>query len=524
MDNTKLSPAANAWLKARGLDSDLCADLGLSSGKDRDGREWLTIPFEENGERVNRKFRRLDEKQWRQDTGGAQIFWRFDCIADEGLADQPLIITEGEFDAITAIQAGFWRVVSVPSGAPGEASENAKESAKYAFVEHAAKALFPVKQVIVAADSDGPGAALLADLTSLLNPARCKFISYPRGCKDLNDILKQQGVEGVRKAINGARWMNVPGVYKLSELPPLPPLKVYRPNIFGPIDKLIPICLGHVSVWTGLAGDGKSTLVNAVMWSIAERENWRIAHAAFESTPQREYMEDLIAFRSGRGAPSFAEIEDGRAWAEEHIVFLVSEGFSGEGESTEWIDASLDWFMQAAMAAIVRYGCKVVILDPWSQIDHEWSGSEREDQYIRRALKRFKSLARVFNVHVAIVAHPAKPKKDHDGRYEVPDGYSISGAAHWKNAPELGVTAYRDPPWIDDPDPNNKGQQIEDENSTRTLIRVWKVKFHRQMNKPGEAYASVDPRTGRYSSPEHWEDRTYGKRYADAPQKELVDE
>jgi len=523
-----LSADAAQWLEARGLDSALCEErLGLTSFVAKDGHEWLTLPFERNGVQVNRKFRRIDTKEWRQDKGGEQIFWRVDCLADAGLADEPLVITEGEFDAIAAIQAGFWRTVSVPSGAPTEKAEDARSAAKYTFIEQALQLLQPIKQIVIASDADGPGAALLADLTTLLNPARCKFVIYPPGCKDLNDVLRQHGADGVKACINGARWVSVAGVYKLSELPPAPPLRVYRPNVLPAIDKLIPICLGHVSIWTGLAGDGKSTLLNACMWSIADREHKRIAHAAFESTPQREYIEDLVAFRSGRAVGDWAEaatsedVANAKAWAEDHIVFLVSDGFSQNGEG-EWIEATIDWFIQAATTAIVRHGCEIVILDPWSQIDHDWGGT-REDEYVRRSLKRLKSLARVFNVHVAIVAHPAKPRKEADGTYEVPDGYSVSGAAHWKNAPELGITVYRDPPWVQDPE-GEEGDLILDPHSTRTLVRVWKVKFHRQLNKPGDAYAAVDCRTGRYYSPEHWEEITHRRSTSSAQRQEWRDD
>ena len=105
-----LSAKAIAFLEARGLDTELCERLGLTSGPDRNGREWIAIPYERAGARVNRKFRAIDAKDFRQDKGGEQIFWRQDCLSDVGLADQPLVITEGEFDAIAAIQAGAGRV------------------------------------------------------------------------------------------------------------------------------------------------------------------------------------------------------------------------------------------------------------------------------------------------------------------------------------------------------------------------------------------------------------------------------
>lgn len=517
---TGLSQTAQAFLEARGLDPELCEKLGLTSGRRRDGHEWLLFPYERNGALIVHKLRRIDEKRFDQHPAGAeQIFWREDAIGDAGLADQPLVITEGEFDAIAAIQAGYWRSVSVPGGAPAKPAddvEDARASPRFACLRAAWTQLETAREIILAVDGDANGIALRSDLTALLGPARCKFVTYPEGCKDLNDVLREQGAEGVKAVLSGARWTNVAGVYEIDELPPLPPLTVWRPQVFEPIDKLIPICPGHVSVWTGLAGDGKSTLVNAVVWTMADRYNLRICAAPFESTPQREYMEDLIAFRSGRAVgdqftPATVEdITEARAWARKHITFLYADGFNGPGGG-EMIDATVDWFVQAATTAVVRHHCRLVVLDPWSQIDHDMESREREDQYVRRVLKRFKVFARTFDVHVAIVAHPAKPKRNADGTYPIPEGYDISGASHWKNAPDVGVTVYRDPPLIEDPE--NEGEMIPDPKSTRVLIKVWKVKFHRSMNRTGEAYASCDYRTGRYRSAEHWEETTHTRKH-----------
>lgn len=509
-----LSAAAAKWLEARGLDSALCADrLGLTSGLGRDGREWLSIPFERGGVRVNRKFRQLAEKAWRQDKDGEQIFWRFDAIGDLGLVDQPLIITEGEFDAIAAIQAGFWRTVSVPSGAPATSTADARSSAKYAFLEHARAALEPVREVIIAADNDAPGHALLSDLSAMLGPARCKFVTYPEGCKDLNDVLRAHGEEGVQRALGEARWVRVAGVHRLSELPPLPRLEIWRPSVFGPLDALLPICPGHVSVWTGIPGHGKSALVNAAMWSIADRTGFRIAHAPLESTPQREYLEDLIAFRTGSQIGdrelTGEAINAVRAWADEHIVFLVSDGYAAP-QADDLAAADLEWFFRAAQTAVVRHGCRIVILDPWSQIEHATDSRESETNYVRKALRHAKAFARTFDVHVAIVAHPTKPQRFAGGEYGMPEGYDISGSAHWFNAVDLGVTVHRTPPMIE-----MDGESVPDPRSTRVLIRTWKVKNHRAMGKPGDVYARFDCRTGHYGSPEHWESFTpdrYGER------------
>jgi twinkle protein len=55
----------------------------------------------------------------------------------------------------------------------------------------------PVKQIIIATDNDAPGRILAADLARWLGPERCKFIEYPEGTKDLNDVLLSYGSTGV---------------------------------------------------------------------------------------------------------------------------------------------------------------------------------------------------------------------------------------------------------------------------------------------------------------------------------------
>lgn len=508
---TGLSATASAFLEGRGLDSALCEKLGLTSGPDRGGREWIAIPYERNGARVNRKFRAVDAKDFRQDKGGEQIFWRHDCIADAGLADQPLVITEGEFDAIAAIQAGYWRTVSIPGGGNATPQADARTSGKYACIEAARPALDKIKHIIIATDGDAVGTATLTDLTSLLGPARCQFVTYPPGCKDLNDVLRQHGEEGVKAAIDSAKWVRVVGVHKLFDLPPLPPLETWRPDVLQPIDDLLPICPGHLSVWTGIPGYGKSSLLNAIAWSISRRDGIRIAHGTFESAPQREYTEDCIGFMIGAPADRVTETkrEQVRQWIQDRVTFIVSDGYVGPGEE-EFFDADLEWFFEGARTAVVRDGCRIVILDPWSQIEHARTNAEPETTYIQRSIRRAKQFARTFDVHVAIVAHPTKQRKLEDGSYAMPEGYEISGSAHWFNGVDLGVTIHRAPPVLIDEDGNNAGP---DPKSTRVLIRAWKKKNHRVMGKPGDAYASFDSNTGRYSSAEHWEEITYAKKY-----------
>ena len=120
----------------RGLDPELAVKFGIETC---DGNpNLIEIPYILGSEVVNRKFRSLDgEKIFRQDKHGTKCFWNFNVITDSSLTDEPLLICEGELDAIAAIQAGFPRVVSVPDGAPAEAIGDDDRGAKYSYVRDA---------------------------------------------------------------------------------------------------------------------------------------------------------------------------------------------------------------------------------------------------------------------------------------------------------------------------------------------------------------------------------------------------
>ena len=79
----------------------------------------VVFPFLERGVVVNEKYRAPGKKFW-QRAGGRRTFWNSDALDDPALeaGHQALVITEGEIDALTAIECGFPLSVSVPDGAP----------------------------------------------------------------------------------------------------------------------------------------------------------------------------------------------------------------------------------------------------------------------------------------------------------------------------------------------------------------------------------------------------------------------
>lgn len=471
---TGLSDAMMDRLATRGLDPETASRLGLCSLPGGAGGEALVIPFVRNGEIVRRKYRTFgpDKRFW-QDKGGIKCAWNEDCLRDDELLTYPVVITEGELDALAAIQAGFPRTISVPDGAPppGERDLEALEGgAKYDWIKPILPLLTKERapEIIIAADGDANGAALLHDLSVLLGRARCKFLTYPKArfpdvrgrdrLKDLNEVLEDYASAGVREAVARAQWMRVEGVFRMSELPPLPDPVVYDIG-FNLLSENYKMRLGDFAVVTGIPSFGKTTLVNDLVCRVVRKYGVNVAWASFEQTPQRDHRRNLRTWFcdepvSRTSTSALAAADD---WIDARHRFL----FPREDE-----DVTLDWVIERMEGAVVQHGCRIVVLDPWNEMDHLRSRDESLTEYVGRAIKTLKRFARAFQVHLIVVAHPTKQVKDPDGGYRIPTLYDISDSSHWHNKADIGIVVHRD----------------RDE----TIVKVAKSRYHDEIGKPGQ--------------------------------------
>lgn len=469
-------------LESRGLDAENLVRHGVASCPER-GPDWVQIPYVEGGNSVNTKFRTISgDKAFSQIPNAVKCFWNTDCLLDETLDTQPLIICEGELDALSAIQAGFSRTVSVPDGAPVQEIGNA-ETVKYTFLDRAPR-LETITQIILATDSDGPGANLMNDLSHRLGRERCKWLKYPKGCKDLNDALRLYGNRGVVETINRAQWCRVPGISRMSELPPLKEQPIYEVGIPG-LETHYRIRPGDLTVILGTPGHGKTALINAITGHMALKHGWVIGSASFEQRAQIDYRRNLRTFHSGRKVVDMTqpEIASADQWIDDHFALLVPDVED---------EVNLEWMLERCRAAIVQYGAKLIAIDPINEMDHTRPSDMNESDYYGFLLKSFKRLAFRFQVHVILAVHPAKMARNKEGKYPIPSMYDAHGSAHFYNKPDCGIIVHR-------PD------------QEKTLIRVAKVKYHDVIGTPDDVEVKFDINSGRYQSlnepHQYWQDR-----------------
>ena len=417
-----------AWLNLRGIDPVLAEKFGLET-VNRNGAYWLAVPYVERGQTVNHKYRMTSEKKHMMDAGAPLCLWNHDVLLKPEVqsGQQPVVITEGEWDALIAIQAGFSNTLSVPNGA-------ASGEQKLEYIERSKDLLSNVSRFILATDNDDAGKELQYELARRLGPARCSWIDLG-AYKDLNEYDLSGG--NIVELLNSAKPFPIQGLYRFSELPEPPPLKSISFGIPGLKDH-ISIVPETLTVFTGYASHGKTSLSMAILANLM-KDGMSVAIGSFETMPKPVMQNRLRAALLGCSEYDIPK-HDYRAVdaiLEERLTVLVQN----VDEDQEW---DIDHVLDLAAGAVIRDGIRLLFLDPWNEIEHKKRSGESETDYTARALRAIKKFARDYQVAVWIVAHPSKP--DPTAKNIVPGLYSISGSAHWANKPDYGLVSHRPDP------------------------------------------------------------------------------
>ena len=435
----------------------------------------LALPYIKGGNVVNHKYRALDSKQFSQDSNGHKCFWNYDAITDPALQNEPLFITEGEFDALSLIDCGYSRVISVPDGAPNEALlvDDDYEGVKYSYVEEAMGDLANVKHIILCTDKDVPGINLQNDLVKMLGPSRCKVIAYPADCKDLNEVLINYSKRGIDACVKKATWVPFDDLLSFDLIEESPDVKAYDIGIPG-FEEHIKMRMGDFWVVTGIPSHGKTTFMNDLLCRVADKHGFKVCISSFEQDIKPDFRRALRAGVNQKQESQQSAIELAKAdeWIQEHFMF-IRPNFNNRTVF------DLAWMLSRMAAASIRYGCKVFVIDPWNEIDHVVPHSMSLTEYVGQAIKELKRFAKRYDVCVIVVAHPAKPMMNKDNKLIKPNLYSISDSAHWYNKPDLGLVVHRD---------RDKGSSVT----------IAKSRYHDKIGKPGEVFVQYNPDSHRF--------------------------
>ncbi|HXE55441.1 MAG TPA: DnaB-like helicase C-terminal domain-containing protein, partial [Tepidisphaeraceae bacterium] len=290
-----------------------------------------------------------------------------------------------------------------------------------------------VRQFIIAADDDQAGWNLRADLVALLGADRCSFVEYPWPSKDLNEVLVDHGPEKVASILFAAKPFPVQGLYRVSDFPERGEVRSYSVGV-QPIADFIAIVPGTLTVLTGYANSGKSTLMNSIIGH-ALRHHFPVCVASFETDVKPVLIDGLrmAILECSKHDLTKVELSDADDIIGQRLS-IISQAVD------EDMEMDLGKFLELCRVAVIRHGVKMVVLDPWNEVEHRRRKDESETDYIGRAIRAIKRFAKQYDVAFWLVAHPTKPQQ---GVSKVPGLYDISGSANFANKADYGLTYHR---------------------------------------------------------------------------------
>lgn len=455
----------------RKLTPALCERHGvMSHGK------AIAFAYRVKGEVHNVKIRRgKGDMPWR-DAGKPLILWNLDCLAAEAASDEEVIITEGEFDALAMIEAGFTRVVSVPNGA--QAGENG-----FGFLYRDGKDgdllpdLAKFGRYVIAADGDAKGIACRDALANRLGDENCRWLRYPDGCKDANEVLIHHGADKLRELVDNAPRMWTDEVATIDDIPDAAPEKTYAVGIHE-LDRYgFRITLPAFWPIIGPYGSGKSVLLRQVLVNLWRNHGWRALLTSFEEQVKPRYQRDLrrhfICRPDSEAAPwTSKEIAEADDEIRRGFVFMRRK----RGCTFDMARA-----LDRIEYAVRVYGVKVVAIDPFNKIRIRGDKGQSKSDAIGEFLTALKDLGEDYGLLTIVLAHPPKDSTDKrlakNGILTLNDG---EDSRHWGTDADIGWCVWR----------NLNGP---------TLLHIDKLKDHETMGQPTLAELTLNREMNRFA-------------------------
>ena len=366
----------------------------------------IAFPYYVDGELVLMKFRKPEkydgngQKAWREE-GGQSVLWGMDLCA----FDKPLVIVEGEMDALALDEAGVQNVVSVPSGAND-----------LSWVENCWDWLDKFGKVIIWGDNDDPGRKMVRDIIPKIGAWKCFVVDTTH--QDANVSLAKDGKDKTAECVRNARGIPINGLIDMADIVPIDLTNLERassgiPAIAHAIGDFL---MGEVSVWTGRSGQGKSTFLGQVMIEAINEGKSVCAYSGELRADRFQYWINLQAAGRKNIEYFFDRVKDKK------VGFLTSEV---NNRIKEWYRGKF-WLYDnnvnaenSEEAGIIKlftyaarkYDCKVFLVDNLMTSNFD-TGKSENDYY--RAQSNFVGelihFAKTYNVHVHLVAHPNKGK------------------------------------------------------------------------------------------------------------------
>ena len=377
----------------------------------------------ELGEHLANKYRRTKKpknnnapKMWFEKGTNVNTLFNMDKVN----VSEPLLITEGEFDCLSAIESGFKNTVSIPSGVN---STNEWITSNWTFIEQ-------FEEVIIWFDNDEAGIKGAREVFNRLPNASVKIVRCEIA-NDINELLHKYGKLAILKQIEKATTPTLEGVATLDMIEDFDvhEAETLKTGIDYIDDKLIGMVFGSLNVLSGKNGSGKSTILNQIY--IAEAINQGYKTFLFSG----ELIGGNVKYwllQTLANEEQFAEYtaKDGHKYkkvtmqGKEKIIQDMKDRFFLYDNDDYRIEAIIEKMTILAK----RYGVRVFVIDNLMTVE-----SSLKDKYEAETdiVKKLKNFAKKYNALVHLVAHPRKSMNDEIEKDDVAGSANITNLADY---------------------------------------------------------------------------------------------
>lgn len=342
------------------------------------------------------------------------------------------------------------------------------------------------RRIIISLDNTDEMETLRLEIIRRVGAAKCWNVKFYG--KTIENTYKNHGIDYICQDVNEASPHPIKGLYEVDDF--ITEVLTYFeggmkagvstgwPNV----DELYTVLPGQFTVVTGIPNSGKSTWLDALAVNLATEQKWMFGVFSPENPKALHAIklaQKKLKLPSDPKSPnrmSMDSLVSGISWVKEYFKFIVSDSMEEP--------PTLDWILARASDAVLRWGIRGLIIDPWNRIVKKYDNGQTENSYVEHVLAKILRFCLNHDVHVWLVAHPTKQEPDKKtGKFGVPSLYSISGGANFPNMMDNGVVIFR---------PTG----ADSEHVTEVWVR--KVRFD-HVGKAGHTNLKYEKDTGNFS-------------------------
>lgn len=397
-------PAAVKYLECRGISRQVTELYNITVHKDDES--ILIFPFyDEHDDLQFIKYRNMDpkegqSKEWCESNCRPILFGMNHC----NFENDTLILTEGQIDSLSVVEAGLENAVSVPTGAKG-----------FTWVPYCWDFLHRFKNLVVFGDHENDHITLLDEMTKRFTGKvlHVRPEDY-KGCKDANELLQKAGDVAVRNAVDNAQPVHDKRIKPMAEVVrrDMSQMQAIKTGLSA-LDRITGgLFFGTLVIVTGERGKGKSTLTSQISsYAVHQKVNTFLYSGELMDWMLQDWFERQAA-------------------GPEHINRVInSNGFTTYSVTADCLDKIQEWYKDRCYVydnalseaddddyekltdtlekAIRMYGCRFLVIDNLMTAIED---DIRSDLYRQQSafVRRLAKMAKQYDVIIMLVAHPRK--------------------------------------------------------------------------------------------------------------------